>query len=193
MGGHGVGYYISHTGSSQGRRSRGSIYRDHQPTESRLRETAERYDASTPSLSWSGRARHALQCLSTALFLPVSILIYSVNISSALGYLMLVNIPNSQEHSSSDIYWKAQVPQNMLDVGKAKLPTRSLTVWVVTIAFLLVHGLFFGKYTMEWFVKIPHICILQLTLQLAIPVVQFLRALFSVGQLHSLFMPLLLT
>ena len=107
MGGHGVGYYISHTGSSQGRRSRGSIYRDHQPTESRLRETAERYDASTPSLSWSGRARHALQCLSTALFLPVSILIYSVNISSALGYLMLVNIPNSQEHSSSDIYWKA--------------------------------------------------------------------------------------
>lgn len=106
VGGHGVGDYVSHDGSSRGRRSRGSTYKDRRPTESRLRETAERHDASTPP-SWSGRARHALQCLSNALFLPVSVLIYSVNISSALGYLMLVNTPNSQQNPSSDIYWKA--------------------------------------------------------------------------------------
>lgn len=59
----------------------------------------------------------------------------------------------------------------MLDVGKAKLPTRSLTAWVVTITFLLVHGLFFGKYTTKWFVEKPHICIFQLTFELATPVV----------------------
>ncbi len=73
----------------------------------RLRETAEQRVASAPPPSWSRRARHALRWLADALFLPAAILLYSVNISSAFGYLMLVNTPNPQENSSSDIYWKA--------------------------------------------------------------------------------------
>lgn len=102
---HGLGAYVSGPSSSRGRRCRGPSHGHHRLTP-RPQVSIERNEASTPSHR-SSRARLTLQWLSNALFLPAAVLIYSVNISSALAYLMLVNAPKNQQSLPSDVYWKA--------------------------------------------------------------------------------------
>ncbi|RDW56851.1 hypothetical protein BP5796_12918 [Coleophoma crateriformis] len=133
---HGTAYHVSNTSLDRGRQARGSINRDQRSTYSRPRETADQHNALAALSTWILRANQALQWLFGVLFLPISILIHSVNISSALGYLMLVNTSISQQNGSSDIYWKI-----------------TLIAWGVTITFLLVHGLFFGVYKTDCYVR----------------------------------------
>lgn len=86
--------------------SRVTLDGDRQPAEIELGETAEEHDVPTPPKNWKSRARHARQYFFSKLYLPSSVLIYSINISTALAYFLLINTPDSERNASSNIYWK---------------------------------------------------------------------------------------
>jgi hypothetical protein len=56
--------------------------------------------------NWRKTAMDVLGKLRDAAFLPISVLVYVVNITSALGYLMLANAPSPQQSASPEVYWK---------------------------------------------------------------------------------------
>jgi hypothetical protein len=110
--------------------------RNRRPTERLIEETSEPGDG-TASPKWKEKLDRGLRTLRKVLYMTLAVLIYSINISSALGYLMLANPPGLQQTSSPDMYWKGTV-----------------IAWGATISILLTHGMFFGKYPTERFVLI---------------------------------------
>ncbi len=88
------------------RRSRGAIAENRWPTERELEEASEQGYATLSPPNWRRTAMAVLGEVRDAVFLPFSVLVYAVNITSALGYLMLMNTPAYQQGASPEVYWK---------------------------------------------------------------------------------------
>jgi len=69
-------------------------------------EKGDRLGRISPRISiWCGHVKNEMKKLSAAAFIVIGISLYSLNISAALGYLILANLPGS-EKPSLDNYLK---------------------------------------------------------------------------------------
>jgi hypothetical protein len=76
------------------------------PTERELEDGRGGNLAITPLRNLGNKTIDVLRTVGEVMFIPTSLLVYILNISSAFAYLMLVNTPVFQKSSSLDKYWK---------------------------------------------------------------------------------------